>query len=90
MLYMDARENLDKLGGPGRYVEIDESCFTKKKKYNRGSGGPRPDRWVFGMVERSVDGRIGRARFFPVEDRTRATLIPIIQANIHEGLCINF
>lgn len=71
------------LGGPGRVVEFDESCFTKKKKYNRGSGGPRQDRWVFGMVERSHNGVRGRCRVWLVPNRLRQTLLPLIENNIH-------
>ena len=75
-----------KLGGPGMTVEIDESCFTKKRKYNRGSGGPKPERWVFGIVERRhEDGTRGRVRLWLVEDRTRSVLIPIINNNIHRA-----
>ena len=72
------------MGGPGKVVEIDESCFTKKRKHNRGSGGERPDRWVFGMIERrGADGVRGRARVWLVPDRTRYSLIPLIRLNIH-------
>ena len=55
----------------GRIVEIDESKFGKRK-YHRGS---RVDGvWVFGGIERE-----SRTCFMvSVEDRTAATLIPII------------
>lgn len=50
-------------------VEIDESMFGNKRKYNRGriSTG----QWVFGMVERGS----GRAFTFQVPNRTRETLV---------------
>ena len=74
-----------KLGGPGMTVEIDESCCTKKKKYNRGSGGPKPDRWVFGMVERLGGGFAGKRRFWLVPNRVAGTLVPIIESHIKRG-----
>ena len=40
------------LGGEGRVVEVDESCFTQKKKYGLGSGlgdDGKPARWVLGV-----------------------------------------
>lgn len=40
-------DNWSKLGGDN-IIEIDESSFTKKTKYNRGRR--RKDRWVFGIV----------------------------------------
>ena len=89
MLFMqdiwNAGEEETKLAGPGMTVEIDESCCTTKRKYNRGSGGPKKDRWVFGMVERLPGGFAGRKRFFMVPNRTAATLVPIIERIIGRG-----
>lgn len=50
-------------------MEIDESMFGHKRKYNRGriSKGT----WVFGMVERGS----GRVLTFRVPNRTRETLV---------------
>ena len=58
-----------KLGGRGKTVEIDESVFGNKQKYNRGrvSEGQR----VFVMVERDT----GRSLVFRVPDRQRETLV---------------
>ncbi len=65
----------------GKEVEIDESKFGKRK-YNRGR--MRDGKWVFGGCERgSVD-----AFMTIVNDRTAATLIPIIQAHIRPGTTI--
>ena len=58
-----------KLGGRGKTVEIDESMFGHKRKYNRGRVSEGA--WVFSMVERGS----GCALTFRVPDRTRETLV---------------
>jgi len=58
-----------KLGSHGKTVEIDESMFGHKCKYNRGRIGRGT--WVFGMVERGT----GRALTFRVPNRARETLV---------------
>lgn len=58
-----------RLGGRGKTVEIDESMFGHKRKYNRSRVSR--DTWVLGMVERGS----GRALTFRVPDRTRETLV---------------
>ena len=58
-----------KLGGRGKTVEIDESMFGNKRKYNRGRVSE--GQWVFGMVERDT----GRSLVFCVPDRQRETLV---------------
>ena len=67
-----------KLGGRGKTVEIDESMFGHKRKYNRGriSKGT----WVFGMVERGS----GRALTFRIPNRTRETLVTGLVQNFIE------
>ena len=62
---------------------MDESCFSKKRKYNRGSGGPQPHRWVFGIVERADNGVAGRCLLWLVPNRRRETLLPLIERHIH-------
>lgn len=69
------------IGGPDKFVEIDESLFSKKK-YNRGM--PRPEQWVFGGVERGT----GRCFMVPVKQRNADTLIPIITEYILPGTTI--
>ena len=72
-----------KLGGRGKTIEIDESMFGNKLKYNRGriSRGT----WVFGMVERGS----GRALTFRVPNRTRETLVTgLIQQFVEPGTTI--
>ena len=68
----------EKLGGPNRTVEIDESKFGRRK-YNRGH--PVKGQWVFGGVERES----GRTFFVPVPDRTADTLTSVILAWIEPG-----
>ena len=57
-----------KLGGRGKTIEIDESMFGHKRKYNRGRVSQGT--WVFGMVERGT----GQTLAFRVPNRTRETL----------------
>uniref|UniRef100_A0A915EBB9 ISXO2-like transposase domain-containing protein n=1 Tax=Ditylenchus dipsaci TaxID=166011 RepID=A0A915EBB9_9BILA len=45
--------NQPKLGGPGSYIEIDESSICKRK-YSRGRYRRGSSQWVFGGVERGV------------------------------------
>ena len=66
------------LGSQGRVVEIDESKFMHRK-YNRGAW--REGHWVLGMVECDTNNCI----LIPVENRTAATLLPIIQAHVQPG-----
>jgi transposase-like protein len=64
-------------------VEIDESLFGRRVKYNKGKAVGRRI-WIFGMVERDSN----RIKLFPVSQRDRDTLIPIIQENIEKGSTI--
>ena len=56
------------LGGRGKTVEIDESMFGNKRKYNRGRVSE--GQWVFGMVEWDT----GRSLVLRIPDR-RETLV---------------
>jgi hypothetical protein len=38
------------LGGPGVIVQIDESLFNHKSKYNRGRRASK-EQWVFGLAD---------------------------------------
>lgn len=58
-------------------VEIDESLFGKKEKYQRGRRTKK--QWVFGLAQR--DSRL--TSFHVVKDRTNATLHPIILEKVN-------
>ena len=72
-----------KIGGVGKTVEIDESKFGAKRKYQRGRVSEGP--WVFGAVERGSQ----KALLFRVPDRTRETLVHrLITTHILPGTVI--
>jgi transposase-like protein len=72
------------IGGPNVIVEIDESVIAKRK-YNRGR--LIKQRWVFGGLER-LHGQRPRRFVELVPNRTRATLLAIIQRRIRPGSII--
>ena len=72
----------EQIGGPGIYVEIDESKFGKRK-YHRGHRVEGS--WVFGGVERTPERRVFLVQ---VEKRDRATLLPLIKRFIAPGSII--
>lgn len=74
-------KDVEKLGGIGKIVEIDESKFGKRK-YNKGHAVE--GQWVFGLIERESN----RVIMVPVEKRDRQTLIPIIQQWVEPGTTI--
>ena len=68
----------DKVGGPGKIVEIDESKFGKRKYHK----GRRKDGvWVFGGIERDSKNCF----LASVEDRSADTLISIIKKHVLPG-----
>lgn len=71
-------DNPIRLGGPGVVVEIDESVMAKRK-YHRGHAVR--ERWVFGLYD--TQQKIGHLKF--VYDRTRETLLPIIEEIVLPG-----
>ena len=71
----------EKLGGPNKTVEIDESKFGRRK-YHRGH--PVKGQWVFGGVERES----GRTFLVAVPDRTADTLVAIIRDWIEPGTSV--
>lgn len=75
------KQESERIGGPGKHVEIDESKFGKRK-YHRGK---RVDGvWVFGGIERESK----KCFFEVVEDRSANTLIPIIKKFVEPGTII--
>jgi transposase-like protein len=71
----------EKIGGPKKTVEIDESKFGRRK-YHRGN--PVKGQWVFGGVERESGGTF----LAPVPDRSADTLMNVIDAWIKPGTTI--
>jgi transposase-like protein len=71
----------EKIGGPNKTAEIDESKFGKRK-YNRGH--PVKGQWVFGGVERES----GKTFLVPVPDRTAETSMAVIDAWIEPGTTV--
>lgn len=70
------------IGGEGHLVQIDESLMSRRKNHK---GRVVPERWVFGGYDTS--DKIGFLRF--VEDRSAATLLPIIQQVVLPGTTIH-
>ena len=75
-----------RLGGPGVICQIDESLFCHKQKYGRGRA-PETEKWVFGIC----DTRYQPAKFYleKVDNRSAATLLPIIQRVCRPGTIIH-
>ncbi|MEW8548562.1 MAG: IS1595 family transposase [Candidatus Thiodiazotropha sp.] len=64
----------------GDDVEIDESLFGRKIKYNRGKPSGQKI-WIFGIIERKSNLII----LYPVDNRNANTLIPLIQKHVSPG-----
>lgn len=67
--FVDKSENI---------IEIDESVFGRKRKYNRGALTKHNSVWVFGLAQRGSR----KTYFVPVTDRKKETLIPIIKSKV--------
>ena len=74
-------EHQQPIGGPGKTVEIDETKIGHRK-YNRGR--LRDGVWVFG----AIDADTNDVALSIVEDRSAATLIPLIQRLVRPGTTI--
>lgn len=70
------------MGGIGRTVQIDE-CLVARRKYHRGR--QIREIWVFGLYD--VTSEIGVVRI--VDDRSRNTLLPIIEDIVLPGTMIH-
>ncbi len=74
-------QDSQKVGGPGKIVEIDESKFGKRKN---NKGRMVEGQWVFGGIERGTNNCF----FETVHSRDSATLLPIIQRWVEPGTII--
>lgn len=63
-------------------IEIDESLFGKKRKYNRGTYHYQA--WVFGLVQRYTRKVILKI----VDQRTKVVLLPLIKKYVEPGSTI--
>jgi transposase-like protein/ssDNA-binding Zn-finger/Zn-ribbon topoisomerase 1 len=75
--------DLEKIGGEGLIVELDETVVAKRK-YNRGR--LIKETWVFGGILRSQDSF--KCFMQVVDKRDEATLLPIVQNKVHPGTTI--
>jgi hypothetical protein len=74
------------LGGPGVIVQIDESLFNHKSKYNRGRRASK-EQWVFGLAD--ISSKPAITYMETVDKRDAATLLPIIQHVVKPGTIIH-
>ena len=67
-------------------VEIDETYIggTAMRRFQKTPKVKPPKEMVLAMRERGTKEKPGRVRFFHVQDGKRATLEPIIKANLQE------
>jgi transposase-like protein len=71
------------LGGANS-VQIDESLFGGRRKYNRGDHQIHTHGWVFGMVEEKTNRNV----LWLVDDRKKSTLMTLIRAHVLTGTTI--
>lgn len=77
------RNTMNKIGGPNKVVELDETLIVKRK-YNRGR--VLKEQWLFGGICRKQDNRQNFEIFVEfVDDRTASTLLEIIERRIEPG-----
>jgi transposase-like protein len=65
-------------------VEIDESLFGRRRKYNRGRVVSKSSVWVLGLIEVDTNTLI----LYPVESRDADTLEHIITRHVEVGSTI--
>ena len=68
--------------GKQEIIEIDESLFGKRQKYNKGRRTKRL--WIFGLAQRNSR----KTYFTPVNDRDSETLVNIIKERVETGAII--
>ena len=71
----------DQIGGPGAIVEIDESLFARRKN---NVGHQVPEKWILGGYEPATK----KGFLVQVNDRSAATMLPIIQQWVAPGSTI--
>lgn len=74
----------EKIGGPGKIVQIDESKFGKRK-YNRGR--QIEGHWVIGMIQDGSDDL--RLEVCSDNERSAEILVPLIKKHVQEGSIIH-
>ena len=79
---MQSLKFMEMVDGMQDIVEIDESLFGKKRKYNKGNITKRY--WIFGMAQRNSR----KTYFTPVLSRDHDTLLEIIKEKVEEGSLI--
>ena len=80
-----ACDHFQPIGGSGMIVQIDE-CLLRRRKYRKGKA--KKQIWLFGGVESTAEGKLGRLFICRVRNRKKETLLPIIQQNIVSGSMI--
>lgn len=78
--------NDDKLGGPGKIVQVDETSLNFKVKSHRGRS-PINKTDALCIVE--FDTRISRAFACVISDKKASTILPIINQNVELGSIIH-
>lgn len=73
------------LGGNANVVEIDETCLGRQRKYHRGAFRGSGQKWVIGLLDRLSK----KIHIQWVPNRTRPTLLPIIEQHVIPGSIIH-
>lgn len=81
----DMTHNRTWLGGRGHTVQVDESFFSGKRKYERGRlVGAVESPWILGLIDTTTK-KVG---MFILPDRSAGTMIPLIERIVVRGTTI--
>ena len=80
----ECRQERKRIGGRGKIIEIDETCWVKQK-HHRGMPKKGTQIWYFVCIERGPGGQAIAAR---VKDRKQQTLFKLIKKWIRPGTLI--